>query len=218
MTGKDIYKIWAPVNKKWVDWIRPVPFIMIDENYKVEEYCNLKEYKINYLEKYENNIAIIVDLPGLESINEGISLARLGFRPVPVYNGVVEQKDSKAVTNNYIIGEGLIWGAEKLKQIEILEDAAPAFLVDSNRMNRFKMDDSYFDNSWDLYYQDVPSSEYFLKNNINKIIIRGNKINRDLNKILFEFQKKGLEIYFTDGFDIPKKVKLKKVKLTKYDD
>ena len=76
MTGKDIYKIWAPVNKKWVDWIRPVPFIMIDENYKVEEYCNLKEYKINYLEKYENNIAIIVDLPGLESINEGISLAR----------------------------------------------------------------------------------------------------------------------------------------------
>ena len=85
-------------------------------------------------------------------------------------------------------------------------------------MNRFKMDDSYFDNSWDLYYQDVPSSEYFLKNNINKIIIRGNKINRDLNKILFEFQKKGLEIYFTDGFDIPKKVKLKKVKLTKYDD
>lgn len=218
MTGKDIYKIWAPVNKKWVDWIRPVPFIMIDENYKVEEYCNLKEYKINYLEKYENNIAIIVDLPGLESINEGISLARLGFRPVPVYNGVVEQKDSKAVTNNYIIGEGLIWGAEKLKQIEILDDAAPAFLVDSNRMNRFKMDDSYFDNSWDLYYQDVPSSEYFLKNNINKIIIRGNKINRDLNKILFEFQKKGLEIYFTDGFDIPKKVKLKKVKLTKYDD
>lgn len=218
MTGKDIYKIWAPVNKKWVDWIRPVPFIMIDENYKVEEYCNLKEYKINYLEKYENNIAIIVDLPGLESINEGISLARLGFRPVPVYNGVVEQKDSKAVTNNYIIGEGLIWGAEKLKQIEILDDAAPAFLVDSNRMNRFKMDDSYFDNSWDLYYQDVPSPEYFLKNNINKIIIRGNKINRDLNKILFEFQKKGLEIYFTDGFDIPKKVKLKKVKLTKYDD
>ena len=218
MTGKDIYKIWAPVNKKWVDWIRPVPFIMIDENYKVEEYCNLKEYKINYLEKYENNIAIIVDLPGLESINEGISLARLGFRPVPVYNGVVEQKDSKAVTNNYIIGEGLIWGAEKLKQIEILDDAAPAFLVDSNRMNRFKMDDSYFDNSWDLYYQDVPSSEYFLKNNINKIIIRGNKINRDLNKILFEFQKKGLEIYFTYGFDIPKKVKLKKVKLTKYDD
>ena len=218
MTGKDIYKIWAPVNKKWVDWIRPVPFIMIDENYKVEEYCNLKEYKINYLEKYENNIAIIVDLPGLESINEGISLARLGFRPVPVYNGVVEQTNSKAVTNNYIIGEGLIWGAEKLKQIEILDDAAPAFLVDSNRMNRFKMDDSYFDNSWDLYYQDVPSSEYFLKNNINKIIIRGNKINRDLNKILFEFQKKGLEIYFTDGFDIPKKLKLKKVKLTKYDD
>ena len=45
MIGKEIYKIWAPTNKKWVDWVRPVPFVMIDENYKVNEFCNLKEIK-----------------------------------------------------------------------------------------------------------------------------------------------------------------------------
>ena len=218
MTGKEIYKIWAPTNKKWVDWVRPVPFVMIDENYKVNEFCNLKEVKINYLDEDFADAAIIVDLPGLESINEGISLLSCGYRPIPVYNGTLEQKNSKAVTNNYIIGAGLIWGAGKLKNVEIKEDARPAFLVDSNRLNRFKMDESYFDNSWDLYPQDIPTPEYFIKNNINKIIIRSDKINRDLNKILFDFQKKGIDIYFTEGFDKPEKVILKKIKLTKYDD
>ena len=29
MTGKDIYKIWAKEGAKWVDWVRPVPFIGI---------------------------------------------------------------------------------------------------------------------------------------------------------------------------------------------
>lgn len=218
MTGKEIYKIWAPLNKKWVDWVRPVPFVMIDDYYEVNEFCNLKEVKINYLDEIIDGAAIIVDLPGLESITEGISLAALGYRPIPVYNGTLEQKNSKAVTNNYIIGAGLIWGAKVLKNIETKDDAYPVFLVDSNRMNRYKMDESYFDNSWDLYPQDIPTPEYFLKNNINKIIIRSNKINRDLNKIFFDFQKKGIDIYFTDGFDKPEKVILKKVKLTKYDD
>lgn len=27
MTGKDVYKIWAPVGARWVDWVRPVPFV-----------------------------------------------------------------------------------------------------------------------------------------------------------------------------------------------
>ena len=34
MTGIDIYKIWAPTEAKWVDWVRPVPFVGIDNNLK----------------------------------------------------------------------------------------------------------------------------------------------------------------------------------------
>ena len=36
MTNKEIYKLWAPVGKRWVDWVRPVPFVVIDD--KVQPY------------------------------------------------------------------------------------------------------------------------------------------------------------------------------------
>lgn len=27
MLGRDVFKIWAPVGARWVDWVRPVPFV-----------------------------------------------------------------------------------------------------------------------------------------------------------------------------------------------
>ena len=76
-------------------------------------------------------------------------------------------------------------------------------------MHRFKMNDSIFDNSWDIYPQDIPSAKYFLENGINKIIIVGKKVENDLAKILYKFQQEGIEIYFTKGFEEPEKVVVK---------
>lgn len=217
MTGKEIYRKWAPVGVKWTNWVRPVPFIWIDENYNVKEFCNLKKNNITYLKKVLDKTAIIVDLNGLESINEGIGLAECGYRPIPIYNGTNGQKDARVTTNNYIIGMGLIWGANELDKINLDENALPAFLLDTNRLNRLKMDDSIFDNSWDIYNQDIPSPEYFLNNGVEKILVRGDKIQRDLEKILYEFQKKGIKILFTDGFEEIKEVQIKKPKNRKND-
>ena len=72
------------------------------------------------------------------------------------------------------------------------------------------MNESVFDNSWDIYAQDIPSAEYFLKNDIHKIIVRSDSIQEDLKKILYKIQSKGLEIFFTDGYEPPKKVKINK--------
>ena len=82
--------------------------------------------------------------------------------------------------------------------------------MDSFRTNRYRAKESIFDNSWDLYKHDIPSIECFSKNNIKKIIVVGNKIQRDLKKIFLEFQNKGIEIYLTNGYSIAKKVVLKK--------
>ncbi len=209
MTGKEIYKIWAPTNDKWVDWVRPVPFIAINDNLESYKTPDLSNSNINCINKDENT-AIIVDLPGLESIKEGIALAKIGFRPIPVYNGTIEQDGAKATTDNKSISIGLVYGASKLKDIELENEAPPAFLLDSNRMNRFKMDVSVFDNSWDIYDQDVPSAEYFLNNQINKIVIISNLVQKDLKKILYKFQKQGIEIYFTNGYEKPKKINIRK--------
>lgn len=213
MTAKEIYIIWAPFDAKWTDWVRPVPFVQIDnEDFTVYKNGNFEIPKINYLNKLDRNSAIIVDLPEHYSINEGIALAQMGYRPIPVFNGTAQTKGASATVNNHAVEAGLIFGGIELQKIKLELDAPPVFLTDSNRMNRHKLDISIFDNSWDLYYQDLPSAEYFLKNGINKIIVRGDKLNKDLSKILYRHQEKGMQIYFTEGYDIPEEIKIKMIK------
>lgn len=72
------------------------------------------------------------------------------------------------------------------------------------------MNETVFDNSWDIYAQDLPTEKYFLKNGINKIIVIGDKIQKDLSKILYKFQEKELNIFLSNGYEEPKKVKIKK--------
>ena len=209
MRGKEIYKIYAPNGTKWIDWVRPVSFVAID-TYNRKPIVDWLDRKAMFLKKYQQDTAIFIDLPGKESIELGIGLAHMGYRPIPVFNGTDEQQGSQATTNTYLIESYLINGSQKLKNIELKNDANPVFLLDSYRTNRYRAKESIFDNSWDLYKQDIPSAEYFKQNGINKIIVVGEVIQPDLKKIFLKFQEKGIEIYITDGYIFPKKVKLTK--------
>ena len=209
MRGKEIYKIYAPNGTKWIDWVRPVSFVAID-TYNRKPIVDWLDRKAMFLKKYQQDTAIFIDLTGKESIELGIGLAHMGYRPIPVFNGTDEQQGSQATTNTYLIESCLINGSQKLKNIKLKNDANPVFLLDSYRTNRYRAKESIFDNSWDLYKQDIPSAEYFKQNGINKIIVVGEVIQPDLKKIFLKFQEKGIEIYITDGYIFPKKVKLTK--------
>lgn len=209
MRGKGIYKIYAPNDAKWIDWVRPVPFVAID-TYNRKPIADWMERKAMFLKNYQQDTAIFVDLPGKESIELSIDLAYKGYRPIPIFNGTDEQPGSQATTDTYLIESCLINGSEKLKNIKLDNNANPAFLLDSYRTNRYRAKESIFDNSWDLYKQDIPSAEYFKQNGITKIIIVGDVIQRDLKKIFLKFQEKGIDIYLTDGYTFPQKVKLTK--------
>ncbi len=209
MRGKEIYKIYAPIGAKWTEWVRPVPFVAIDI-YNREPIYDWVERNILSVQQYENDTAIFIDLPGKDSIELGISLAKIGYRPIPLFNGTNEPIGTEATIDTYLIERCLINGSEKLKNIALKKDANPAFLLDSMRTNRYRAKECIFDNSWDLYKHDIPTAEYFKRSGINKIIIIGNTIQRDLRKIFFEFQDKGIKFYLTDGYNNIKKVILKK--------
>lgn len=209
MIGKEVYKIYAPNGAKWIDWVRPVPFVAID-TYHRKPIVDWVDRKAMFLKQYQQDVAILIDLPGKESIELGINLAHMGYRPIPLFNGTDEQQGSQATTNTYLVESCLINGSQKLKNIQLKNDANPAFLLDSYRTNRYRVKESIFDNSWDLYKQDIPSAEYFKQNGITKIIVVGDTIQRDLKKIFLKLQEKGIEIYITDGYSFPKKVILKK--------
>lgn len=195
MTNKEAYKVWAPFGKKWIDWVRPVPFIAAEEDVKGYHAGNLLIPRIDFLDESWKQAAVIVDLPGDESVEIGLALAKLGYRPIPIYNGTIEQKNARATVDNQTVGAALLHGAELLEQMEIKEDALPVFLLDKNRLNRFKLDVSVFDNSWDVYPQDLPSADYFLQNGIQKIIVISNTLSRDLKGVFRKFRKKGMQIH-----------------------
>lgn len=213
MTGKDIYKIWAPYKKRWVDWVRPVPFVDMDVEKELHAFIDYNIEPTLYAKKLVKNTAYILDIDGVDSIKEGISLATLGYRPIPLFNGTSPNIGVDSTMDNEIIEPLLIWGALELKQLELEDDAPPVFLLDKNRMNRFKYKRGEFDNSWDIYPQDMPTAEYLLKNKIKKIVVRSDLLRNDLCQILYKYQEKGLDIYFTNGYEEPYKTTIKKSKL-----
>ena len=51
MTGREVYEIWAKEGAKWTDWVRPVPFIAIDDNAQIMEFYDLNIPDIFYLKE-----------------------------------------------------------------------------------------------------------------------------------------------------------------------
>ena len=207
MTGRDIFMIWAPENK-WSRWARPVPFVAIGGRLP-NPAADFAVPRINYVSEASCDTAIILDLPGCDGIKEAVALAALGFLPVPLYNGTDGQRGAMALLDNQTIKSALIWGAKKLEELKMPEGAPPAFLLDSDRAHRFRMDAGIFDNSWDIYEQDMPTAEYFLANGIKKLIVKSQALQKDLAKILYKFQKKGIAVFFTNGYETPKAAAVK---------
>ncbi len=217
MNKKQIYNIWAPSTSKWSNWVKPIAFTTLDSNQKIYEIINYNIPKINYLDKYLENTIIIIDTKADNAIKEAIALANIGYRPIPLFNGTNAPLNATATCNNYLIAPYLIWGAKQLTKIKIKKDANPVFILDINRLNRKKINKTIFDNSWDIYDQDLPSYKYLLNNKINKIIIKSDYIAKDLKKILYNYQKNNIQILYTNGYEEIKPIKLKKERTSNND-
>ena len=217
MTNKELFRIWAPLGKRWVDWVRPVPFIEIKETTQPFQPSHMVFPMLKELNVDDKKTAVIVDLPGPYSVQAGLILAQeYGYRPIPIYNGVTEQPGSRATSDNHSILGGLVWGASILPTVDLKDDAPPAFLTDANRLQTFRIDGSIFDNSWDVYPQDIPSENYLLDHGIERIIIlSGHKAAHDLQAIFYEFPKKRVKIYWTNGYDKVKRIKIGRTKESK---
>ena len=48
MNGREIYKIWAPYDREWTRWVRPVCFVDIDIEKELREYVDYDIPEIYY--------------------------------------------------------------------------------------------------------------------------------------------------------------------------
>ena len=206
MTNIEAYKIWAPDNALWTEWVKTVLFANM-KNSNSESFM-LKIQNINWLNRLEQNTAVIVDLPGEKSVEESLALAYMGYRPVPLYNGICAQE----ANNNMIVdvnnlSQALYAGAEQLSSINIKNEAPPVFMLDSRRMKAWSKSPGMYDNRWCIFPQDMPSAAFLKKHNIDRVIVRTeltqtffakafyeDNIQQDLSHVLYRYQEAGIKI------------------------
>ncbi|WOO37273.1 hypothetical protein R2R35_01910 [Anaerocolumna sp. AGMB13020] len=194
-----VYKIWAPMDTLWVEWAKPVLFA----NAPRSNYFSLNIPKIEWISEAAKDTMIILDLPAGEGVETSLALAQLGYRPVPLYNGVYGPNNSDMIVKVEHLVSALYRGAEILSTLQLEATAPPVFMLDSNRMEGSGKKPGKYDNRWCVFPQDMPSASYVKENGIRKVIVRGDEIKNDLSHILKRYQEQNIKVYLSrDNADI----------------
>lgn len=207
----DLYKTWAPNNSDWAVWAKPVLFASMGAwGLPKDMALEIPEVPISR----DLRTMIIVDMPGIQSISEALGYAAKGWRPVPLYNGVMSA--GQMLVDVFELVNGLQSGAKMLDPMSIPLDAPPVFMLDSRRMYGSKIPGT-FDNRWCVFQQDMPSAAYLKSKGIDKIIVRVQMyVLEDLEQILYDYQKNGIALYMMrNAFDSPKEMTARKLSSVK---
>ena len=202
LTSKmETYKIWAPDNALWTEWAKPVLFTSVQTGELFSNAPPLEIPQVSWLPQRCYYTMIVVDLPGKRGVEEGLALAQLGYRPVPLYNGVMPPSGHSAIST-YEIASALFAGADVLSGLSLVPAAPPAFLLDYDRMSGVGRTPGSFDNRWSVFPQDMPSAAFLTKRLVKEILVRPERIQDDLAHILLRYQEQGIKISLYDGSEI----------------
>src|SRR5687767_11087046 len=154
MTNEECFEAWAPTGAAWSPWAKPVLFThLLTVAPAAAPDAGARD--LLWLPPADGRTVLLVDLPGVESVTMGLTVARRGYRPVPLYNTSV---GPSAIVNAEIIASHLASGAETLRGLGLRDGAPPAFLLDSMRMTPSVLPGpGTFDNRWVVFPQDFPS-------------------------------------------------------------
>jgi hypothetical protein len=210
MDKDEIYQIWAPSHAPWSQWAKPVLFSFMDSRFDVRRPA-ITQFKTDWVPR-PGQALIIVDLPGEDGVVWGLPLARLGYRPIPLYNALPFPPSEKmfpatrpqCTVDVVPILAALYRETAALKEIRLAADAPPAFLLDADRrIARKDPEPGIFDNRSVCFYTDFPSAEFLFSRQITQVIIlqRGSNIVGDLLLVLLEWQKAGIQLLRKDPME-----------------
>jgi hypothetical protein len=205
-----VHRAWARPDGQWSPWVRPILFASLegppDPRPLDPPPAWLTTAVIDPLgapgggAPYRHpgdalgDTMVVIDLPGAEGTLLGIALARHGFAPVPLYNGLWEEA---AVIDVRPIMSALVDGADTVRDVPA--SAPPAFLLDANRLGPGRpVEVGDFDNRWFSAPTDFPSADALWAAGIRRLVLiqRGNPWPAaDLAPTLLSFQQRGLRLF-----------------------
>ncbi len=208
MTGRDLYEIWAPAQDEWSPWVKAVLFAEIDEQANQASPAGIQcESGLRCRIGTRRDTAIVVDLPGVQSLAAGLDLAGDGYRPVPLYNttsgcreGVPSDKCVLADVSTLV--KILSVSPPEHVRNAIVGDNPPVFLLDSRRLQgQNKPAPGVYDNRWMVFPQDFPSARFLASRGITQAIVIQETIlpAEDLVHVLLRWKDAGIAIHLQDA-------------------
>jgi len=199
MTNEECFAIWAPDGVVWSQWAKPVTFIHLNRATVPDATPLVWVSPETRSVPSPGRAALIVDAPGPSAVRLGIALARIGYRPVPLFNattGYAEVLDVDPIALH------LREGAFLLQEVRLPADAPPVFLIDSQRMHPPVLPHpGKFDNRWVTLPQDYPSATFLRSQGIGEaLLLRYSERapDQDLAHVLRRWQEAGIRITIGD--------------------
>jgi hypothetical protein len=216
VTPEELYSLWAPADSVWSPWVLPVPFAQLVCRDSATT-AAVPSFNVDWLPfGSSGDLAIVVDLPGSDTIFYGLALLERGYRPVPVIDGspgpdrnfifppasygpAEENYKSACLVDMRGLLLALCQGADQLRNVQLASGAPAAFLLDSKRMSGVSYNiDSAFDNRWLAFPQDFPSGRFLRNQGIRKVILVHDTFlkdpQEDLAHVLLRWQEEGIAI------------------------
>jgi len=193
MNSWQLFDCWAPVSSEWSKWAKPILFAQSEPPTMMPPHAELAS---DFSLPFDPGLAVILDLPGVESIAAGLQLARKGFRPVPLFNGASSLSE---VVKTSEIRRLLAAAGPELAALPLNPLAPPVFLLDALRDGRGTQPrPGGFDNRWMVFPQDFPSARHLAGRGIHQVVLV-QEIDRtapreDLAHVLMRYQEAGLRL------------------------
>jgi len=171
MNCDDVFEAWAPSDAKWSNWAKPVLFAtMPDGELQSAEAAPSFDFDLAPAITAPRT-ALVVDLPGKDSVAFGLALAARGIRPVPLFNALPGGQAGLVDVEG--IQEALIDGVSALNEAALALDAPPAFLLDALRRVRPTRSPvrRVFDNRSLSFSTDFPSASALQKAGIQRVVL-----------------------------------------------
>jgi len=208
-----VFKTWAPSDSAWSQWVSPALFAQIACTVGAAADGVDVPVPTWREEKTSPESAVIVDLPGADSIRLAMALAKRGYRPVPIINaspGPVGlqltflpptnvSRQSVVVLDMSSLVREICMGTAFLQKLSFASDAPPVFILDALRLRGTNpIRDDMFDNRWMVFPQDFPSARFLADKKIKRLtLVQTGKAHplEDLSHVLLRWQEAGIEIF-----------------------
>jgi len=210
MDGSQLFEVWAPPESVWSRWAKPALFTELPPEPNIAD-TPMPVHSADSPPSPEpppyeagpmdTSTALVLDLPGVRSVEVGLAVARAGYRPVPMFNTVYHPA---AIVPVEPILQQLRQGEPEMRSLVIPAGAPPAFLLDAKRLEPGTMAaPGEFDNRWVVFPQDFPSASFLLSRYIRRVVVlqadaHQDKPRLDLSHVLLRWREAGIELYVQD--------------------